>query len=90
MLFAQSDLIDRAVLMHPLIPFTPPPQPGLAGTDVLVTAGRRDSHRAGRDDRGAVRLAHRTGRATSRASGTRAGHELRDEEFAAARDFLSR
>ena len=28
--------------MHPLIPFTPPPQPGLAGRRVLITAGHRD------------------------------------------------
>jgi phospholipase/carboxylesterase len=41
-LFAAPELIDRAVLMHPLIPFAPPPQPGLVGRRVLVTAGRRD------------------------------------------------
>lgn len=41
-LFAQPGLIDRAVLMHPLIPFEPAPQPGLAGRQVLITAGRRD------------------------------------------------
>ena len=41
-LFAQPGLIDRAALMHPLIPFVPPPQPGLTGRQVLITAGRRD------------------------------------------------
>ncbi|MGO4853104.1 alpha/beta hydrolase [Phaeovulum sp. W22_SRMD_FR3] len=41
-LFAQPELIDRAVLMHPLIPFTPADQPGLAGREILITAGRRD------------------------------------------------
>lgn len=30
------------ILLHPLIPFAPPPQPGLAGMRVLITAGRRD------------------------------------------------
>jgi len=30
------------VLMHPLIPWQPAPQPGLAGRAVLVTAGRND------------------------------------------------
>ncbi len=35
-------LVDRAVLMHPLIPWTPAPQPGLAGRAILITAGRRD------------------------------------------------
>jgi phospholipase/carboxylesterase len=41
-LFAAPDLFDRAVLMHPLIPFSPPPQPDLAGKRILVTAGERD------------------------------------------------
>jgi phospholipase/carboxylesterase len=36
------DLMDRMVLMHPLIPWTPAPQPGLAGRDILITAGQRD------------------------------------------------
>ncbi|MCD1626185.1 alpha/beta hydrolase [Seohaeicola saemankumensis] len=36
------DLVDRLVLMHPLIPWSPEPQPGLAGRRVLITAGRRD------------------------------------------------
>jgi phospholipase/carboxylesterase len=41
-LFEHPDLVDRAVLMHPLIPFTPGPQPGLKGRKVLITAGQRD------------------------------------------------
>ena len=41
-MFEAPDLFDRAVLMHPLIPWTPAPQPGLAGRQVLLTAGRRD------------------------------------------------
>lgn len=36
------DLFARAVLMHPLVPWSPAPQPGLAGRAVLITAGRRD------------------------------------------------
>jgi len=42
LLFAAPELFDAAVLMHPLIPFAPPVQPGLAGKPVLITAGRRD------------------------------------------------
>lgn len=34
------DLFDRAVLMHPLISWTP--QPGLMKTQILITAGQRD------------------------------------------------
>jgi len=36
------DLVDRLVLMHPLIPWQPAPQPGLAGRRILITAGQRD------------------------------------------------
>ncbi|MEO1152508.1 MAG: alpha/beta hydrolase [Pseudomonadota bacterium] len=39
---AQPDLVDDYVLMHPLIPWTPAPQPGLRGRRMLITAGRRD------------------------------------------------
>lgn len=39
-IFARPDLFDTAVLMHPLIPFTPAPAP-VRGR-VLITAGRRD------------------------------------------------
>ena len=35
-------LFDRAALLHPLIPWTPDPNPALAGTRILATAGRRD------------------------------------------------
>ncbi len=42
MSFRFPDLFDRIALLHPLIPWQPAPQPGLAGRPVLVTAGRRD------------------------------------------------
>lgn len=41
-LFAEPQLFDAAVLMHPLIPFQPDVRQGLSGRRVLVTAGRRD------------------------------------------------
>lgn len=41
-MFEAPELFDRVVLMHPLIPWTPEDQPGLAGRQVLLTAGRRD------------------------------------------------
>jgi phospholipase/carboxylesterase len=73
--------------MHPLIPFTPPPAPGLAGKRVLITAGRRDpiASVAGTEALAgyfeaqgvAVRLHWHDG-----------GHELRQEEFAAAATLL--
>ncbi len=41
-MFEHPGLFDTAVLMHPLIPFEPHPEPGLAGRRVLITAGRND------------------------------------------------
>ena len=37
-----ADLVDDLILMHPLIPWTPAAQPGLAGRRILITAGQRD------------------------------------------------
>ncbi|MCK0151628.1 alpha/beta hydrolase [Marivita sp. S6314] len=36
------DIFSDVIAMHPLIPWTPAPQPGLAGTRWLITAGERD------------------------------------------------
>jgi len=41
-MLSQPALFDAAVLMHPLIPWTPAPQPELAGRRILITAGQRD------------------------------------------------
>lgn len=41
-LFEAPELFDRVVLMHPLVPWTPEPNPALGGRKVLVTAGRHD------------------------------------------------
>lgn len=41
-LFEAPELFDRVVLMHPLIPWQPAPNTGLAGVEVLITAGRND------------------------------------------------
>lgn len=86
-MFAAPDLFDTAILMHPLIPFIPRDEPGLAGKKVLITAGRQDPicpppatealgayfERQG----SAVQLAWHPG-----------GHEVRQEELAAIAEFL--
>ncbi|MCC5974361.1 MAG: alpha/beta hydrolase [Rubellimicrobium sp.] len=38
----RPDLVDDLILLHPLIPFAPDPQPGLKGRRILITAGQRD------------------------------------------------
>ena len=40
--FAHPTLLNRAALMHPLIPFEPEVNGGLSGRQLLITAGRRD------------------------------------------------
>ena len=39
---SHPQIVDDMILMHPLIPWQPAPQPELKGRRVLVTAGRRD------------------------------------------------
>ena len=38
----RPDLFDRVGLLHPLIPWEPSDVPGLAGCDILITAGQHD------------------------------------------------
>jgi len=40
--FEEPGLFTDVIAMHPLIPWTPDPQPGLANTRWLITAGERD------------------------------------------------
>jgi phospholipase/carboxylesterase len=87
-LFLAPEQFDAVVLMHPLIPFTPDPQPGLKGKRVLITAGRRDPiapvHSAEllaaylKDQGADVTVFWHEG-----------GHEIRREELIAVRDWLN-
>jgi phospholipase/carboxylesterase len=86
-LFEAPEQFDAAVLMHPLIPFTPAPQPGLKGKRVLITAGRRDPiapvHSA---DLLAAYLKQQG--ADTTLFWHEGGHEIRREELLAVRDWL--
>lgn len=86
--FAEPELFDVVVLLHPMIPFDPAPQPGLAGKRVLITAGRRD----------AICPAQETEKLadwyTAQGAETQllwhdGGHEIRQEELVAIRSFLA-
>jgi phospholipase/carboxylesterase len=88
-IFAEPALFDRAVLMHPLIPFQPKVAGSLAGRAMLVTAGRHDP----------ICPPTLTSRleAHLRALGADVdvvwhpgAHEVRDEEIEAARSFLNK
>lgn len=81
-------LVDAAVLMHPLIPFTPK-DGALFGTDVLITAGQHDPIcPAGLTERLAEHLIGQG--ATVRVDWHEGGHELRQSEVTAVQAFLAR
>ena len=83
------ELLGRVVLMHPLVPFQPPNQPGLAGREVLITAGRSDPIApAAMTDRLAGYFRSQ-GAATS-VVWHNGGHEIRPSELAALQEFLTR
>lgn len=87
-MFAEPDLFDAAVLMHPLIPFDPQMEGDLAGRRVLMTAGRHDP----------ICPAPLTTRLEDTLRNLKAdvelfwhdgGHEIRQGEIAATDAFLS-
>ena len=87
-LIHSPDLFDRAVLLHPLIPFAAPPAPELAGKAVLITAGRRDP----------ICPPHLTEQLAGYFEAQKAhlelvwhegGHEIRQSEIEAARAMLA-
>lgn len=81
-------LFGAAVLMHPLIPFTPG-SGAQSGTDVLVTAGRRDPICPPElTEALAVHLAQAGAQVTL--DWHDGGHELRQSEVAAVQAFLAR
>lgn len=86
-LFTSPDLVDRAVLMHPLIPFEPPQQPELSGRHVLITAGRRDAISPSSATQGLADYFMDQGAVTELVWHD-GGHELRPSEVAAAKAFL--
>jgi phospholipase/carboxylesterase len=87
-LFEAPELIDRAVLMHPLIPFVPKPQPGLAGRQVLITAGRRDPIGPAATSEQLSSYFAAQG-ATTRITWHDGGHEIRPIEITEAQRFLA-
>lgn len=87
-LFADPLLFDAAVLMHPLIPFTPVIEGNLEGRHILITAGGRDpicppalTERLAGDLRAA--------KADVTVEWHEGGHEVRPNEIEAARLFLA-
>lgn len=86
--FEAPELFDTVVLLHPMIPFDPAPQPGLAGKRVLVTAGRRDPICPAPMTQKLADWYVAQG-ADARIFWHEGGHEIRQEELLAIRDFLA-
>ena len=84
--FAAPDLFDATILMHPLIPFTPP-KVALAGKRVLITAGQHDPLAPAPVTQALNDYFAANGAATS-LFWHPGGHELRQEELLAAQQFL--
>lgn len=84
--FSAPDLFDTTVLMHPLIPFTPP-QADFSGRRILITAGRRDPMAAASTTQALADYFAATG-AETRLAWHEGGHELRNEELAAIQAFV--
>ncbi len=88
-LLSEPHIFDRAVLMHPLIPWTPAANPMLQDTAILITAGKNDPicplpltqslDQYFRAQGSPTQLFVHNG-----------GHEVRQDELAATGDFLQK
>lgn len=84
--FAAPNLFDTTVLMHPLIPFTPP-KADFSGRRVLITAGRRDPMAAATVTQSLADYFVGNG-AETRLAWHEGGHEVRNEELVAIQTFI--
>jgi phospholipase/carboxylesterase len=85
--FAHPELFDATVLMHPLIPFAPPPA-DFGGRKVLITAGRHDPIAPAGATQALADYFAANGAAIQQIW-HEGGHELRNEELLGSRDFLA-
>lgn len=81
------DLVDDLILMHPLIPWAPAPQPGLAGRRVLITAGERDPICPAEQTRKLAKYLAGQG-ADVTLHWHQGGHQVAQTEIAAIQNFL--
>jgi phospholipase/carboxylesterase len=86
-LIEKGRLFDKAVLMHPLIPFQPKPNPALGGVDVLITAGRTDPIAPERVTQ-ALADYFAAQEAKMELDWHNGGHEIRRDEIEAVERFL--
>ncbi|KRA98336.1 esterase [Devosia sp. Root685] len=85
--FGAPELFDATVLMHPLIPFTPPVV-AFGGRKMLVTAGQYDPIAPAGASQALADYFKANG-ASAEIVWHNGGHEIRQEELLAARAFLA-
>jgi phospholipase/carboxylesterase len=85
-IFSRPDLFDKAVLLHPLIPWRPDPAP--VRTEVLITAGERDPICPPEETRRLANWFRAQGAAVSM-HWQPGGHEIDRSEVAAIARFLN-
>ncbi|MBJ6135437.1 alpha/beta hydrolase [Ochrobactrum sp. Q0168] len=87
LLIEKGRIFDKAVLLHPLIPFKPVDNPGLEGTKILMTAGRMDPI-CPPDLTDALEHYFESQKADVNLVWHPGGHELRQSELSAVQEFL--
>ena len=87
-LMLEPELVTRAALMHPLIPWEPEDVPGLETLRVLITAGRRDPICPLPLTERLIAWFERQG-STVETAMHEGGHEVRPEELAALQGFVA-
>ncbi|CCF00110.1 phospholipase/carboxylesterase family protein (plasmid) [Sinorhizobium fredii HH103] len=83
----EEGVFDKAVLMHPLIPFRPKDNSALAGRRILITAGERDPICPAPLTQ-ALADYFKKQRATVEVEWHSGGHDIRQNEIAAIGRFL--
>jgi phospholipase/carboxylesterase len=83
-----GDAAAAAVLLHPLIPFEPPANSGLAGKPILITAGTNDPISSPDLSRALLSWLARQA-APARLLLHDGGHEISPEEIESARAFIA-
>jgi phospholipase/carboxylesterase len=85
----EEGVFDKLVLMHPLIPFQPKDNPGLAGRKLLITAGERDPICPASLTQ-ALADYFKAQKATVELEWHSGGHDIRQNEIAAIGRFIGR
>lgn len=82
------DIFTDAMMLHPLIPWSPAPQPGLAQSRILITAGEMDPICPAQQTRALIAYLEQQG-ADVRADWHSGGHNIMQNEVDAITDFCA-